>query len=671
MLCLGLGAWQLTRPDALLGIHAYNGLGYDDGVYLGAAVRLVRGALPYRDFAFVHPPGIAILMTPVALLGRLVGTRDALAVARVVTIVVAALNALLAGLAVRHRGPAAVAVAGVGLACFPLAVAGNHTLLLEPYVVFFCLLGTVVAFTDGELASRRRVFLGGLAFGFAGLVKIWAALPVLALLCVCLLQRRKAIRPAVAGMVVGFGGPGLPFILAAPAAFFGQVVLAQLGRGSTGALDLSAAQRAVRITGLAGLPALHAGPALAVALGVAVMGFVAVAYATSVRRLKSLDWYVLGAAALAVAAMFAAPESYDHYVSFSAPFIVVVLAASAGLGIEWVRSLARFPGRARVVAAVFPRATAVVAALVIGGFVVPQEVTYAREYLAPADDPGAQIARVVPTGACVVSDLSTLPMVADRFVPARPGCPPVIDPFGLWLVDDDHQPPPAPPPFPEAFVAKWRSWLEAADDVVLSVPFSDYIPWTPDLIAWFNRSYRLVFSLERVYVYEHQRPATPGATGLPGSPAALLQQGLDAQAAGRLDQARRLYLEVLAKDPANTVAHYDLGVIHQQEGAAKEAENDYEQALATDAGFRPALFNLAVLVTPTDPARAIALYRRLLAIEPNDANVLLNLGLLLVQAGRADEGRADLAAAVRINPSLASRVPAGSATTTTTTTTRP
>ena len=43
---------------------------YDDGVYLGAAIRFVSGVLPYRDFVFVQPPGIVVLMSPVALLGR-------------------------------------------------------------------------------------------------------------------------------------------------------------------------------------------------------------------------------------------------------------------------------------------------------------------------------------------------------------------------------------------------------------------------------------------------------------------------------------------------------------------------------------------------------------------------------------------------------------------------
>src|SRR6516165_2940559 len=48
--------FTLTRPGYLTGITEY-----DDGVYLGAALRLTQGVLPYRDFALIQPPGILVL----------------------------------------------------------------------------------------------------------------------------------------------------------------------------------------------------------------------------------------------------------------------------------------------------------------------------------------------------------------------------------------------------------------------------------------------------------------------------------------------------------------------------------------------------------------------------------------------------------------------------------
>ena len=75
------------------------------------------------------------------------------------------------------------------------------------------------------------------------------------------------------------------------------------------------------------------------------------------------------------------------------------------------------------------------------------------------------------------------------------------------------------------------------------------------------------------------------------------------------------------------------------------------------------LFNLAVLTTPTDPQQAMALYRKLLVLNPNDANVLFNLGLLLRQTGQPSAANTEIAAALKINPSLASRLPASTTTT--------
>ena len=72
VLALALRLLILTRPGLLTDVTEY-----DDGVYLGAAIRLTQGVLPYRDFAFVQPPGILLLMTPVALAGRIFSTATA------------------------------------------------------------------------------------------------------------------------------------------------------------------------------------------------------------------------------------------------------------------------------------------------------------------------------------------------------------------------------------------------------------------------------------------------------------------------------------------------------------------------------------------------------------------------------------------------------------------
>lgn len=145
-------------------------------------------------------------------------------------------------------------------------------------------------------------------------------------------------------------------------------------------------------------------------------------------------------------------------------------------------------------------------------------------------------------------------------------------------------------------------------------------------------------------------PATDAAAGL-------VEQGLAAQGAGRLDEARGLYQKAIDQDPTNKLAYYNLGVIYQQLNAVNDARAAYRHALQIDAKYQPALFNLAVLETPVNRTEAVSLYQQILAINPNDANVHLNLGLLLKQMGRNSEGDAELAKALQLDPGLASRIP--------------
>src|ERR1039458_10676691 len=71
LLAAGLQVLRLTRPNALLAGWS------DTSIYLGTAVRFVHGALPYRDFATLQPPGMVLLMSPFGLLSTAVGTRVA------------------------------------------------------------------------------------------------------------------------------------------------------------------------------------------------------------------------------------------------------------------------------------------------------------------------------------------------------------------------------------------------------------------------------------------------------------------------------------------------------------------------------------------------------------------------------------------------------------------
>ncbi len=224
-LAMALCFYELSRPGTLFGVTEY-----DDGAYFGSAIRMVHGALPYRDFVLVQPPGFELLASPFALLSRAIGTRDALATARLFMPLVAAANVVLVGMLMRHRGQLATLVAAGLMAVYPSEVHASHTLLLEPLLDLFCLLGAVLAFSGDRFAGTRRMLLGGVMFGFAGTIKGWALIPVLVIVVLCAVQARRRLGPFLGGVAAGFVVPTLPFALAAPTAFFHQVVLTQLGR---------------------------------------------------------------------------------------------------------------------------------------------------------------------------------------------------------------------------------------------------------------------------------------------------------------------------------------------------------------------------------------------------------------------------------------------------------
>ncbi len=137
-----------------------------------------------------------------------------------------------------------------------------------------------------------------------------------------------------------------------------------------------------------------------------------------------------------------------------------------------------------------------------------------------------------------------------------------------------------------------------------------------------------------------------------------LEAALKDQVAGKTDQAAAAYQALLAKDPRNKVAAYNLGLIAQNKGDVAEAKAKYEQALQADPAYVPALFNLAIVETGNNNKPvAESLYRRALAADDTDANTHLNLGFLLLDQGKKADGQAQLRRAAELSPDAAARIP--------------
>jgi len=130
---------------------------------------------------------------------------------------------------------------------------------------------------------------------------------------------------------------------------------------------------------------------------------------------------------------------------------------------------------------------------------------------------------------------------------------------------------------------------------------------------------------------------------------------LAAEADGNRALAVADLLDVVKQDPRNKFAWYDLGDLAGRAGQPAQAAADYRRALGIDPGYVPALYNLAVLETAGTPADAAALYQRVLRAAPGDAAAHWNLGHVLRTLGRTSAGDAQIATALRLDPSLADR----------------
>ena len=488
-LALALRLWQLTKHGYLLGVTEY-----DDGVYFGSAVRLIHGAVPYKDFITVQPPGVMLLMTPVAALAGPLGTAKALAIGRILTACAGAGGVTLTGLLIRHRGALAVAVAGGFLAVYPDGVYAAHTVLIEPWLVLFCLAGTLAVMDGDHLASSwRRLGAGGLAFGFAGVCKAWAVLPVLVLLAGLLRMPRRALA-FLGGVVAGFALPVLPFAVLAPHAFYSQVLAAQWSR--TDDVRISLWLRLASMMGFSHGPDLPHAVLFAVVCATAAAAAWTSLWATlaSGEPPPALEMFALFTAALVAIAFLWPNDYYYHYAAFLGPFLAlaVVLPVSRLAGVlRSRRGAAGSAGGPRWSRVLYRGGLAVTAAVVLVLAVLQGRTQPDPNYHGVADAVVAD-ERIIPAGSCVVADAVSYTIAADRFESTVPGCPLIVDSIGSDYALSGGRNGVSGAGRTPAVRRFWLSALSHAQYVWLSGQWPRRLPWTPAIASFFNAHFRLI-----------------------------------------------------------------------------------------------------------------------------------------------------------------------------------
>lgn len=520
-ICTALGAflrfYQLTRPGYLLGAG-----GYDDGVDFGNALRLVSGVIPYRDFVSVQPPGMTVLIAPVAALAKVTGTAWGLGIARLLTAGADTACVALLGLIVRHRGLAAAGVASGIYAIYPDALIAARTFMLEPWLNLFCLIGLLLVLGNpgpgparnegGSFPSPRsgpgsfrspqnamaegwRLALGGAVFGFAVAVKLWAVAP-LALLILLAARDWRRLATLSAGAVAGLAIPVLPFLVLAPGTMMRDVVISQYVRSG-----LQHAAPLPRLTDLTGITALLPGAPAGLTIAVLIVAGAAIAAGyIAARRLPAdadrpasrqamLDLYALLGLLVVLVMLLWSTSYHPHYGAFAGPFIALAVALPIGMLFPVA------PSGDRMVPALVVGLVAAVAVLSAGTRQFARETS-----LHGPADLAAQADRQIPSGACVFTNDVSFTIGANRFFSAAPGCPVMIDSFGTLLaMTDGHWASPSRQQV-DAVNALVRSSLSRASYAWIE---PGQIDWTRELRGYFDGNFRLIGLANS--------PATPGA----------------------------------------------------------------------------------------------------------------------------------------------------------------
>jgi hypothetical protein len=399
------------------GLHGLHG--YDDGVYFGAAIALVSGVVPYRDFLLLHPPGIVVLLLPFAALGTSIGDPAAFAAARTSFMALGALNAVVVALVAGRYGRLSGLSAGALYAVWNTAANGERSTDLHAPENTFLLLGLLAVSRSGRIGSWRAA-LAGAAVGLATAVQLWQAASLAVVTWWIIVRGRGSglprLRPALVCLAVAglaFGLVCLPFFTSAPDTMVRYVIVDQVNRPSTG-IDLIE-----RVRVLEGLPQASQLPPSArmlviepIALGAAAAGLT-LAVVTAWRRPWTRPWAVL--AMVQTAVVLSTPSFFNDYASLVAPAATLVIGT--GLA-ESAAILARRGWRPRLTQGTI----AVLLSLTAVGSV-------ARHDGAPL--PLSDIGRDISTARCVSADSPALLVLTSSLRRSiAGGCRIVLDPSG-------------------------------------------------------------------------------------------------------------------------------------------------------------------------------------------------------------------------------------------------
>lgn len=126
--------------------------------------------------------------------------------------------------------------------------------------------------------------------------------------------------------------------------------------------------------------------------------------------------------------------------------------------------------------------------------------------------------------------------------------------------------------------------------------------------------------------------------------------GLLSMSAGQLEHAANFFARAASAQSQVPTFHNNLGSVLRQMGHDANAAQAFRNAIALKPDYARALINLGQLLATADPAAAAAAYRQALIHHPRDLEATFGLAVVLHQTGALDEARPLYEQALKLAP---------------------
>ena len=224
-----------------------------------------------------------------------------------------------------------------------------------------------------------------------------------------------------------------------------------------------------------------------------------------------LDWFALVSAALIVAMFLWPPYYAAHYAAFFGPFLALSLALPVARLAEGLasRRAARGGPVARPATPWLARAGLIVLGLAVLAGAAAQAgppTHWTTRFGVPT-----VTLRLIPRGACVITDSAVYLLIANRFTSDVPGCSQMVDSLGTDLALGDGRRPGSGAGQVPAVSEAWHQAFSTAGWVLLTPKSSLRIPWNPALARLFPQP------LPAGAAHEYLQPLRPGRDQVKGT----------------------------------------------------------------------------------------------------------------------------------------------------------